>query len=201
MEILDLTSNTCLCSSERRALDPNGCGPRFNTHSGNILLLDFFCFHVIKPLMPLLPFSATLWKSRMHRLTWRTSHRLVFDIPLLHNLYEFVFLRNTLLPELPLHHFECFPFEHLYFAIDVLYLSSSWNRQKSEIAWIARSRQDVQTLSWLQGTSARQTQLVCVQHNPKHPNRHLTVHKAYSIWIEPFISFRISTGVQIPFLY
>ena len=26
----------------------------FNTHRSNILLLDFFCFHVVKPLMPIL---------------------------------------------------------------------------------------------------------------------------------------------------
>ena len=33
-----------ICSSERRALDPNYQGPRFSALSGNILLLHFFLF-------------------------------------------------------------------------------------------------------------------------------------------------------------
>ena len=47
MKILDLWSYTCFSSSERRALDPNGWDPRYNTHCGNILLLDFL-FSCIK---------------------------------------------------------------------------------------------------------------------------------------------------------
>ena len=39
----------CLDSSERRALDLNGRGPKFNTHWDNILLLDIFCFYIVDP--------------------------------------------------------------------------------------------------------------------------------------------------------
>ena len=46
----DIPSSTCLDSSERRALDLNDWDPRFNTHWIIILLLDFFCFHIVKPL-------------------------------------------------------------------------------------------------------------------------------------------------------
>ena len=40
----------------------------FNTHWGNILLLEFFCFYIVKPLMPilaLLPISFNYEKPRM----------------------------------------------------------------------------------------------------------------------------------------
>ena len=43
----------------------------FNTHWGNILLLDFFCFYKIKPLMPilaLLPISFNYKKPRLQQL-------------------------------------------------------------------------------------------------------------------------------------
>ena len=40
MKFLDLPSNTCLNTSERRASDSNGWGPRFNNHWDNRLLLD-----------------------------------------------------------------------------------------------------------------------------------------------------------------
>ena len=61
MEVLDLPSNTCLSNSERRALNPNGWGTGFTAHWGHII---FFCFHMVKPLIPILPLfpiSATLW--------------------------------------------------------------------------------------------------------------------------------------------
>ena len=38
----------------------------FNTHWGNILLLDFSCFHTVKPLMSILalfPLSSSVWKK------------------------------------------------------------------------------------------------------------------------------------------
>ena len=44
VKIFDITSNTCLCSSERVTLDPNSWGARSNSHRGNILFLDFFVF-------------------------------------------------------------------------------------------------------------------------------------------------------------
>ena len=44
IDLLDVTSNTSLNSSKRRAWDPNGWGSRFNTHWDNILLLDFLVF-------------------------------------------------------------------------------------------------------------------------------------------------------------
>ena len=55
----DIPSSTCLDSSERRVLDMNGLGPRFNSHWGNILLLDF-CFHAAKVLMSILPLLSIL---------------------------------------------------------------------------------------------------------------------------------------------
>ena len=55
-EILALPSSTCLNGLERRTLDLNGWGSEFNAQWNNNLLLDFFCFHVVKPLMPILPF-------------------------------------------------------------------------------------------------------------------------------------------------
>ena len=45
MQILKLPSSACLNSSERRISDPNGRGPRFNAHWGNILLLDVLFSH------------------------------------------------------------------------------------------------------------------------------------------------------------
>ena len=52
MQIWDHTSNTCLNGSESRGSDPNGG----------------FCFHIVKPvrsILPLLPFLANLWKTRI----------------------------------------------------------------------------------------------------------------------------------------
>ena len=66
MKILDLSSRTCVNRLENKASDPNGWDPGFNTHSGNNLLLDF-SFHLVKPVMQILPFlsiSANLWKTR-----------------------------------------------------------------------------------------------------------------------------------------
>ena len=40
MQILDFPSNTCLNGSQSRVSDPGRCGPRFNAHWGNKLLLD-----------------------------------------------------------------------------------------------------------------------------------------------------------------
>ena len=49
-----LTSK-CQASPKRRVLDFQSEIQGFNTHWGNILLLDFFVFiHVVKPLMPIL---------------------------------------------------------------------------------------------------------------------------------------------------
>ena len=42
----------------------------FNTHWGNILLLEFFCFHRVKPILALLPISFNDEKSLLRlRLT------------------------------------------------------------------------------------------------------------------------------------
>ena len=51
----DIPSDTYLGSPERSLLDLKGWGPRFNTHWGNILLLNLFCFQIAKSLMPILP--------------------------------------------------------------------------------------------------------------------------------------------------
>ena len=48
-------SNIQLDSSGNRASDLNDRDPRFNTYWGNILLLHFFCFQVVKILMSVLP--------------------------------------------------------------------------------------------------------------------------------------------------
>ena len=50
----DVPSSTFIDSSDRRSLDLSSWGPRFNSHFGNILLTDF-CFHVVMPILPLLP--------------------------------------------------------------------------------------------------------------------------------------------------
>ena len=64
----DLHSSTCQVSIDRSMLDLGWEVQWFNTHWGNILLLDFFCFHIVKPLMPilaLLPISFNCEKPRM----------------------------------------------------------------------------------------------------------------------------------------
>ena len=63
-DLSDVPSNTCLNNSQRTASDLSSWGPRFNTHWGNNLLLDFFCFQVIEPVMRILPISAILWKTQ-----------------------------------------------------------------------------------------------------------------------------------------
>ena len=68
MKILDLPSNTYFKCSERRASDPNDWGHRFNAHLGKIFLLDFFCSQVVKSVVPILPISAILWKTRSYVL-------------------------------------------------------------------------------------------------------------------------------------
>ena len=64
----DLLSSTCQVSVERSMLDLESEVQWFNTYWGNILLLEFFCFHIVKPLMPilaLLPISFNYEKPRM----------------------------------------------------------------------------------------------------------------------------------------
>ena len=65
----DLLSNTCQVSVERSMLDLEAEVQWFNTYWGNILLLEFFCFHIVKPLMPklaLLPISFNYEKPQLH---------------------------------------------------------------------------------------------------------------------------------------
>ena len=50
----DLLGSTCQVSVERSMLDLESEVQWFNTHWGNILLLEFFCFHIVKPLMQIL---------------------------------------------------------------------------------------------------------------------------------------------------
>ena len=53
----DLLSSTCQVSPEIIVLDLESevmRGPGSIPTGGKILLLDFFCFHVVKPLMPIL---------------------------------------------------------------------------------------------------------------------------------------------------
>ena len=49
---------------------------------GNILLLDFFCFHAVKTKMPIFAFSYSLWKTR----TWNTSQ--IQGARLINNAYS-----------------------------------------------------------------------------------------------------------------
>ena len=51
----DLPSSTRFTSSDRIALDLNGFGLQFNARWGHIL---YFCCHIVKPLMPILPLLA-----------------------------------------------------------------------------------------------------------------------------------------------
>ena len=41
-------------NSERRSSDQNSWGSEFNAQWGNILFAGFICFHIVKPLMPIL---------------------------------------------------------------------------------------------------------------------------------------------------
>ena len=66
-----ISISTCLNSSERRALDLNGWGPRFNTHWGNILLLDFLFSHAkASDALDLLPILCVC----KNRMTTRASN-------------------------------------------------------------------------------------------------------------------------------
>ena len=60
----DLPSSKCPVSVEMSMLDLETYSSGSIPTRGNILLLDFFCFHVVKPLMPilaLLPISSSLF--------------------------------------------------------------------------------------------------------------------------------------------
>ena len=60
----DLLSSTCQVSVERRVLDLESeviRGPGSIPTGGNIFHWIFFCFHVVKPLMPILALLATLF--------------------------------------------------------------------------------------------------------------------------------------------
>ena len=64
----DLLSSTCQVSVERSMVDFRSEVQWFNTHWGNIFLTGIFCFHIVKPLMPilaLLPISFNYEKPRM----------------------------------------------------------------------------------------------------------------------------------------
>ena len=50
----DLLSSTYQDSVERSMFELESEVQWFNIHWGNILLLEFFCFHIVKPLMPIL---------------------------------------------------------------------------------------------------------------------------------------------------
>ena len=59
----DLLRSTCLTSSERRVLDLESeimRGLGFIPAGGNILSIGFFCFHIAKPLMPILALMPLL---------------------------------------------------------------------------------------------------------------------------------------------
>ena len=65
-------------ASESRVSDLNSRCPRFNVHWDNILLLVFFCFYIVKPLMQLLSLlsiSVNLWKNsiltRIDETEWK----------------------------------------------------------------------------------------------------------------------------------
>ena len=64
----DLLSSTYQVSVERSMLDLESEVQWFNTHWGNIMFLEIFCFHIVTPLMPilaLLPFSFNYEKPRI----------------------------------------------------------------------------------------------------------------------------------------
>ena len=61
-KLKDLLSSTCQVSPERIVLDLESevmRGPGSILPGGNIFSLDFFCFHVVKPLMPILALLPT----------------------------------------------------------------------------------------------------------------------------------------------
>ena len=67
MTVLNLLSSTCQVSSERECSDLESEVPGSVLTVGNILLLDFFCFQLVKPLMPILSVSSSLWKAQKRR--------------------------------------------------------------------------------------------------------------------------------------
>ena len=73
----NLLSSTCQVSVERSMLD---LVQWFNTRWGNILLLDIFGFHMVKPLMPilaLLSISFNYEKPRLTGLKWKNTNVLL----------------------------------------------------------------------------------------------------------------------------
>ena len=69
----DLLSSTCQVSVERSMLDLRSEVQWFNTHWGNILLLEFFCFHIVKPLMPILALLPISFNYEKPRLTLKSQ--------------------------------------------------------------------------------------------------------------------------------
>ena len=62
---ISFLSSTCQISSERWVLDLYQRSRGSKLTGGNILLLEFFCFQVVNPLIPILtlfPIWSSLWK-------------------------------------------------------------------------------------------------------------------------------------------
>ena len=76
----DIPSSTCLDSSERKTLDLDGWGPRFNAHSGNILLLDFLTLHgkVSDANIAIIANFACSWKTRVFTMSWIAIVRTIW---------------------------------------------------------------------------------------------------------------------------
>ena len=65
----DLLSSTCQVSVERSMLDLESEIQWFNTQWGNILLVDIFCFHKVKSLMPILALLSISYNYEKTRLS------------------------------------------------------------------------------------------------------------------------------------
>ena len=75
----DLLSSICQVSVERSMLDLESEVQWFSTHWGNILIVDIFCFHIVKPLMSilaLLPISFNYEKPRLYSSVIRIIKRI-----------------------------------------------------------------------------------------------------------------------------
>ena len=75
-EFKDLLSSTCQVSVERSMLNLESEIQWFNTHWGNILLLEFFVFDVVKPLMPILTLLPISFNYEKPRLAWTAGNFL-----------------------------------------------------------------------------------------------------------------------------
>ena len=130
IKILDLRSNTCLNNSERSVSDPNDWGPRLNADRGNVLLLDFFHFHIVKHVSHKCQFRLFCEKLDCH---FGMAGILVFHF---HVTFSCTFVTYQ---EKTLGSLEMVYSRHIFLIISREILSSRWRR------WVPTNDGDTQT--------------------------------------------------------